>query len=136
MTIKFGFAVLLLAGSLGLVSQAGAHSAGIDGAWSNSAKTCDKVFEKKDGRISIRKDSDAYGNGLIIDGNRIVGKLATCNVKARSQQGDTVHLVTTCATTVAFEHVPITLKVVSADKITQIFPGVSGIEVTYERCKL
>jgi hypothetical protein len=136
MTIKFGFAVLLLAGSLGLASEAGAQSAGIDGAWSNSAKTCDKVFERKDGRIVMRKDSDAYGNGLIIDGNRIVGKLATCNVKARRQQGDTVHLVTTCATTVAFEHVPITLKVVSADKITQIFPGVSGIEVTYERCKL
>jgi hypothetical protein len=136
MTIKFGLAVSLIAGSLGLASDAGAQSANIDGAWSNSAKTCDKVFEKKDGRVSIRKDSDVYGNGLIIDGNRIIGKMATCNVKARKQQGDTVHLVTTCATTVAFEHVPITLKVVTADKITQIFPGVDGIEVTYERCKL
>ena len=136
MTIKFGLAVSLIAGSLGFASDAGAQSANIDGVWSNSAKTCDKVFEKKDGRISIRKDSDAYGNGFVIDGNRIVGKLATCNVKARNQQGDTVHLVTTCATTVAFEHVQITLRIVSADKITQIFPGVPGVEVAYERCKL
>jgi hypothetical protein len=136
MTIKFSVAVLLVVNSLGLASEARAQPGSIDGAWSDSVKTCDKVFERKDGRVSIRKDSDAYGNGLIIDGNRIIGKLATCNVKARKQQGDTVHLVTTCATTVAFEHVPITLKVISADKITQIFPGVDGIEVTYERCRL
>lgn len=139
--VKLSFAVSLLAGSLGLASQARAQTANINGAWTDSIKNCDKLFEKKDVRYSIRKDSDSYGNALIIDGNRIIGKLASnCNVKERKQQGDTVYLVATCATTVAVERVSVKLKVVSADKFTLIFPSgwpsELGVEVPYERCSL
>jgi hypothetical protein len=136
MTIRFAAAPAVFAAVLWFAPGAVAQSVNIDGAWADSTKTCGKVFEKRDGRISMRKDSDAFGNGFIIDGNRIVGKLATCNVKVRKQQGDTINLVSTCATSVAFEHVQIHLKIVGPDKITQIFPGVPELEVTYERCKL
>ncbi len=135
MTIKIGISSLLLAGGL-WPACASAQTIDLNGAWADKVATCGKVFEKKDGKISLRPDSDAFGNGFVVDGNRIVGKMATCNVKVRKQQGDTVNLVTTCATTVAFEHVQIHLKIDSADKITQIFPGVPELTVSYERCKL
>lgn len=136
MTIRIALAAALTAGSLCIATSALAQSTNIDGAWADKAATCGKVFEKTGDRISLRKDSDAFGNGFVIDGNRIIGKLATCNIKARKQDGDTIHLVTVCSTTVAFEHMQITLKMDGPDRMTQIFPGVPELAVTYERCKL
>ena len=134
MTIKFAlrcslFAALLFPGPA-------AAAADINGAWANKAASCSKVFTKRNNKISFAKNADAYGNGFILEGNQIRGRLATCNIKHRKEDGPVLHLISVCATSVAFETVQLTVKIIDDKRIVQIFPGVPEIEVGYERCLL
>ena len=108
----------------------------IAGAWANKVSSCRQVFQKTARGISFAKNSDAFGNGFIVEGDQIKGRIAVCKIKRRKQDGATLHLISSCATSVAFESVQFTLKFIDESKIVQIFPGVPELEVSYERCVL
>jgi hypothetical protein len=113
-----------------------ATAADLTGAWANDTSACAKVFHKTGSRIAFARNSDAHGSGFIIEGNRIRGKMATCTIKARKQDGQIVNLVTTCSTDIAVETIQFMLKVVDQDRITRLFPGMPELEASYERCSL
>jgi hypothetical protein len=113
-----------------------AEAAGVDGAWVTDADACKKVFVKTGNRISFAKKADLHGSGFVIEGNRIRGKIANCTVKARKQDGETVHLGAACSTDVAVETVQFTLKLDGEDRIIRMFPGLSELDTPYFRCSL
>lgn len=116
----------------GLASQA----ADLTGAWASDAKACDKIFVKRNGNAAIAADSDVYGIGFIIEQNRIRGKLATCSIIARKQDGAVTHFVMKCATDIAFENVEVSLRLDNENKITRLYTGLPELSVSYFRCPL
>lgn len=128
LTGTFGVLTCLLA----LSPQADA--ADINGAWVTPQDACTKVLAKRGNSISFADDADLYGSGFIIDGNRITGKIATCTIKSRKQDGAILHLMTSCSTDIALQDVHFGLKQEGEDKLIRLFPGLPELDRTYHRC--
>jgi hypothetical protein len=88
------------------------------------------------GNVANATDSDAYGSGFIIEQNRIRGKIVTCNIIARKEDGAVTNLVAKCATAIALENVQFSLKLENGNKITRLYPGLPELSVSYFRCPL
>ena len=82
----------------------------LNGAWVTNASVCSKVFTKRGNRIVVTKDADLYGSGFVIDGNQIRGKVLTCTIKTRKEDGDVHHLLATCSNDVALAELPVQLQ--------------------------
>jgi len=117
-------------------SAAGPLAADIHGAWTSNSAHCSKIFSKRKGGIAFTKIADLYGSGFIVDGRKIRGRLSRCEVKQRTDDGATIHLVASCAADIMLADVQLSLKVIDRNKVTRVFPGASGTERTYERCEL
>ena len=113
-----------------------AYAADLKGAWASDASACNKMFTNKDGKIAIVKDSDLYGSGFIVEQNRVRGKIATCNIIARKEDGAVIHLVANCSTDIAIETVQLSFKIEDQNRITRFYPGVPELAVQYFRCPL
>ena len=107
-----------------------------NGAWIDNASACGEVFVKKGGTISFAEDADLHGSGFIIEGNRVRGKLATCTIKSRKEDGPTLNFVAACSTDVAVQTVQFSLKVVDNNTITRMFPGLPELDTNYSRCAM
>jgi hypothetical protein len=130
--VKCGVAVLIAAS---FVSPA-ANAFDLDGAWANDVSICNKIFEKKNNTISMTRDSDMHGSGFIIAGNQIRGKVATCTIKSRKEDGSILQLVATCSTDVALSTVQFSLKIDNENQMTRVFPGIPEMAMPYVRCPL
>ena len=128
-------AACLTALFISLSGATAALAADINGAWVSDPDSCRKVFVKTGERIGFAKKADLYGSGFIIAGNRIRGKIASCAIKLRKDDGETVNLAATCSTDVAVETVQFTLKVLDDDRIARVFPGLPELETPYHRCR-
>jgi hypothetical protein len=106
----------------------------LEGAWATDADNCAKVFVRKGGQAVLSEDSDIYGGGFTIQGNRITGKMARCSITSRKNDGNTVHLLASCATDIMLSRYQFSLRVRDSDSITRIFPGMDDIEINYRRC--
>jgi hypothetical protein len=108
---------------------------GINGLWATDARNCDKIFSKTQNGFAFAKESDLYGSGIIVDGRRIVTPNGRCDIKVSKQDGAITHLIAGCATDVMLSNVQASFKTVNKDRILRIFPGVSDMEIPYERCQ-
>ena len=133
--VKFAMAATALT-SLFFVEQA--HAIDLSGAWASHADECSKVFIRK-GRaneIGFTANSDQHGGGFIIEANRLRGKFATCKIKSRKEDGQTVNIIAGCATDIMLSNVQFSLKVLEPNKILRLFPGMPDIEISYDRCPI
>jgi hypothetical protein len=126
-------AVCLIAG---LLIGGAANAIDINGVWANDLSVCNKVFEKKNNAISMTRDSDNYGSGFIISGNQIKGKIVTCTIKSRKEDGALVHLIASCSTDVALSTVQFSLRSDDENRLTRVYPGVPEMAVPYVRCPM
>lgn len=127
-----GHTALALAAWISLATCA--HAFDLTGLWASDLAGCPKIFATKGNKTSIRQDSDLYGSGFIVEGNRIRGRMASCTIKSRKEDGATLHLMTACATDIMLGNVQFSVKVVNDDRITRIFPGIEGMDLDYVRC--
>jgi hypothetical protein len=118
----------------GIVCAASAQAFDLTGLWATAGDACPKIFTTKGGKSSFQKDSDLFGGGFIVEGKRIRGRMATCNIRSTKEAGDTIHLMTACATDIMLQNVQFSVKVVDDNRITRIFPGIDGMELDYVRC--
>ena len=117
----------------GLISSIPAYAFDLNGRWPTDPAVCDKMFEKNDGQIAMAKESDVYGSGFIVDGNKIIGKIAICDVKARKQDGAILNLIAVCSTDIALTTMQLVFKMDEQNKITRQFPGMPEMETAYFR---
>ena len=55
-----------------LVAQsASAEAADLNGAWTDDADACAKVFTKKNNKLAFTRDADLHAGGLIVQGRKI-----------------------------------------------------------------
>ena len=126
---------LLLAGLLGLPAGA-AVAAGIDGAWATNASACKQVFTKKGKDVVLARDADFYGSGFVIDGSIVRGKMATCKVMSRKEEGTTIKFSASCATEISISKNEFELKIIDDNKVMRSFPNFPEMDTPFYRCKL
>ncbi len=117
-----------------LVCIATARADDLEGAWATDAAICSKIYVGSGNNISFTRDADLYGSGFVINGNRLKGKMATCNIKTRKQDGNTVHLIAVCSTSIAIDTMQITLNIIDDNKVMRIYPGMPELQTQYARC--
>jgi hypothetical protein len=71
---------------------------------------------------------------FIMEGRRIRGRTATCTVTKTSEEKGIVHMIASCATDIMYSNVQFSVKLLGENKISRIFPGIEGMELTYNRC--
>ena len=106
----------------------------VTGAWTSDTSNCNKIFVKTPKGVFLSKDADLYGSGFVVEGRKIKGRMANCNIKTIKEEGSTVHLLAACATDVMLSNVQVSLKVVNQDRVVRLFPGMPEIEIPYDRC--
>lgn len=120
--------------SLAMCCGASANAAGVQGLWASEGSICDKIFERKGGSASFTKNSDSFGSGLIIEGDRLIGKMGRCVVRNTKREGNLYHLFAACSTDISQENLQVSLRLVNADKIVRVFPDIPEMETEYVRC--
>jgi hypothetical protein len=113
-----------------------AQAVDLNGAWASDASVCKKVFVKNNNKISLTPDSELYGGGLIVEGNRAIGAFQKCTIKSMKNDGVNVHLIAACSTGVMVSDVQLTVKVVGDNQITLNSAEPVNIETPYVRCAL
>jgi hypothetical protein len=117
-------------------SVAEARAIELSGTWATHADLCSQVFTKKDNRVVYAEFSELFGSGFIIDGDGIRGRAATCSIKSRKQEGDSLELSAACASSVMTQDVRFNLKIIDDNNISRSFPEIAGMSQIYTRCKL
>ena len=113
---------------------ASAEAFELNGSWATASSACSQVFIKKDGAISFRQDSDQYGGGFIIEGDRIRGQMQTCTINRRKVDGNVIHLVAKCADDIMASNVQLSAKIIDDNTIARIFAGMPEFTLSYSRC--
>jgi hypothetical protein len=133
--VKVALAVAVLSG-LPLIGEADAVD--LSGAWASHADECSQVFVRKGraSQIGFTAMSDQHGGGFIVEADRLRGKFATCRIKSRKEDGQTVNIIASCATDIMLSNVQFSLTALEPNKILRTFPGVQGIEISYDRCQM
>jgi hypothetical protein len=118
-----------------LAFAAPAYAIDLNGPWATDASVCNRVFEKKGGTISFARDSDQFGGGFIVEGNKIRGQLQTCTVKARKEDGKVIHFIAACADDIMTSSVQFSARIIDDNTIARIFPGMGDdLDIKYSRC--
>jgi hypothetical protein len=84
--------------------------------------------------ISFAQDSNQYGGGFILEGNKVRGQMQTCTIKARKEDGDVINMIAACADDIMTSNVQFSARVIDNNTITRIFPGVPEFNISYSRC--
>src|SRR5215510_12698113 len=134
MRISRLFARSALAGAALVLVGHAALAIDLNGLWSSDASACDRIFEKKGNSIAFRQDSDMFGSGFIIDGRRIRGSTTSCNITTRKEVDNVIHMVASCATDIMYSKMQFSVRVLDDNRVSRIFPGIDGMELTYYRC--
>src|SRR4249920_4128357 len=101
-----------------------AHAFDLNGAWTTNDSNCNKVFVKKDNRISMTRNSSVFGGGFIVEGNQMRGQAKACKITSHKEEGGVLHLVAVCSTDIAVLGTQeVDAKIESDDKITRLFPS-------------
>jgi hypothetical protein len=130
-------AARVLFSAIGIVFSFSANAFDLDGAWTTDASNCDKVFVKKDNRISMTRNSDVFGGGFIVEGNLIRGQAKTCKIAGRKEEGDVLHLIVSCTTEISvLDTQEVSAKLDNDNKLTRNFPAFPEMGISYFRCKL
>jgi hypothetical protein len=132
---KLLYVAALSACLVGLPAGA-ALAASLDGAWATNASTCKQVFTKKGKDVVLAREADFYGSGFVIDGSTIRGKMATCKVTSRKEEGTTVRFSASCATDISISRNEFDLKILDDNKVMRSFPNFPEMDTPYYRCKL
>jgi hypothetical protein len=95
-------------------------------------------LEKSPANVSsggcFRQDSDQYGGGFIVDGDKIRGQMQTCTLTRRKEEGNIIHMIAKCADDIMLSNVQFSAKIVDDNTIARIFPGMPEFTLSYSRC--
>ena len=128
--------LITLLGASWITLGSPAQAADLNGSWATDASVCNKVFVKKDGVISFAQDSDQYGGGFIMEGNRVRGQMQTCTIKTRKEDGNVIHMIAACASDIMASNVQFSAKIIDDNTIARIFPGMPELSMNYYRCSM
>jgi hypothetical protein len=114
-----------------------AYAFNLTGTWTTDHLNCEKVFVKKNGKISMTRNADVFGGGFIVEGNQIRGQSKTCKITSSKEENGVLHLIASCATEIAVLGAQeLSAKIDNDNQITRIFPSFPEFATAYFRCPL
>jgi hypothetical protein len=114
-----------------------ANAFDLNGTWTADESNCDRVFVKKNNKISMTRNADVFGGGFIVEGNQIRGLTNTCKITSRKEEGGVLHLIASCSTDIAVLGTQeFSAKIDNDNRITRTFPSFAEMTTTYFRCTL
>ena len=134
----FKIAIAVTASWIGLIPCEEVRAVDLAGAWATDADQCRQVFVRK-GRarqVGFAALSEQHGGGFIVEADRRRGKFATCRIKSRKEDGETVNILAGCTTDIMLSNVQFSLKLLEPNRISRIFPGIPEMEISYYRCPI
>lgn len=129
-------ALLFLASLCCALPGESAEAADLAGVWATDAAVCSKVFVKSGKRVSFAKNADLYGSGFIIEGKEIRGAMAKCRIKLAKEEGARTHIIAACATDIMLSDAQLSVKIIDANSIVRVFPGMPDVGSNYYRCSM
>jgi hypothetical protein len=120
-----------------LVAQsASAQAADLNGAWTDDASACGKVFKKEDNKLAFRRDADFHAGGLIVEGRKVTGTFQKCTVKSLHDEGANLQVIAACSDGVAVSDVAYDVKITGENNITLSSTKPVPVEMLYFRCSM
>jgi hypothetical protein len=120
-----------------LVAQpASTEAADLNGAWTDDANACAKVFTRKDNKLAFTRDADLHAGGLIVQGKQITGTFQKCTVKSFHDDGPNLKVVAACSDGVAVSDVAFDVTITGANTITLSSKVPVPVEMLYVRCSM
>jgi len=116
--------------TLSIAAAAAAPATDLTGAWTTNAAACDKMFARHGNSIRFRSGAHRFGDGFILENDRIRGRIATCRIKWRQGQG--AELTATCSGNV-IDTARFTLKVIDDQQLGRVVSGKPEPEI-FRRC--
>jgi hypothetical protein len=130
-------ALITLLASSWITLASPAQATDLSGSWATDASSCSKVFVKKGDTISFQQDSDQYGGGFIMEGNKVRGQMQTCTIKARKEDGNVIHMLAACASDIMASNMQFSARIIDDNTIARIFPGMPDeLSIKYSRCAM
>ena len=110
----------------------------LTGAWAAGEATCGKVFARRGraNQVNFTNFSGIHGGGFIADAKQLRGKSETCLIKSKKESDQSLNLVVTCARGVMLSNVQFFLRILDDNTISREFPGMEGMDVKYNRCRI
>ena len=105
----------------------------LDGAWATTAATCEEVFTKRNGALTLKRTKEGW-SAFIIRGNRLNGANATCSVKSSKQKGDVTTLLLECADRIMFDTITVSVRFKEDGTFVRFDPEFPEVETSYHRC--
>jgi hypothetical protein len=107
----------------------------LNGSWATDVSACSKVFVKKGGSLSFAQDSEEFGGGFILEGDKVRGQMQTCTIRARKEKGNVVHMIAACANDIMASNIQFSAKIIDDNTIARIFPEMGDeFSIKYARC--
>jgi len=127
----------MLFSAICIVFSFSANAFDLNGTWTGDDRNCNKVFVKKNNKISMTRNSDVFGGGFIVEGDQMRGQAKTCKITSRKEENGVLHLIASCSTDIAVLGTQqVDAKIDSDDKITRIYPSYPEMGTPFYRCKL
>ena len=120
-----------------LVTQStSTQAADLNGAWTNDASACAKVFTKENNKLAFTRDADLHAGGLIVQGKQVTGTFQKCTIKSLHDDGPNLQLIASCSDGVAFSDVAFDVKISGENSITLSSKKPVPVEASYVRCSM
>lgn len=118
----------------GLVPAQAARAADrLQGAWVTDATTCDTVFSKRNGQVTLKRDAHGL-SGFIVSGKRVPVTNASCSLVSSKQKGQVLTFLMNCADKLIFQTVSVSVRFENDDRILRFDPEFPEVETAYKRC--
>jgi len=125
---------IILVFAVTLISVLHVYAADLNGAWANDPNVCSQIFTRKNNKTLLAEYADLYGRGLIFDGDEVIDQLATCRIKDRRTDSNTVRLLTDCSTDMGKFTSRLILRIDDENRLTRFLEGMQGTGLAYFRC--
>ena len=113
-----------------------ANAFDLNGYWSSEASNCDKIFERKNNRVSFTHNAEVFGDAFIAEGDRLINPGNVCKITNRKEANGILHLIASCTTKIAVLGAQeLSARIDNDNQITRIFPSFPQIGIPYFRCK-
>src|SRR5262245_22514550 len=104
-----------------MLTSVSANAFDLNGAWTADDRNCDKVFVKRNNKISMTRNAGVFGGGFIVEGDQIRGSAKSCKITNRKEEGGVLHLAATCTTDIALLGTQqVSAKIENDNRITRI----------------
>ncbi|MGN6459618.1 MAG: hypothetical protein ACTHLY_00285 [Pseudolabrys sp.] len=132
---KHCWIALLAAFAVGSISAATAADQ-FEGVWAANGLPCNKVFRKKNGKVSFVSYYGERAAGLIVQGNRVQGGQAACKLLSRKEKGASFIAVLGCKEEIIFDKIVVHARFNGPNELVRFDPDMPEIETTYHRCQM